>query len=181
MKEIAEESNLAVGGADGFPKSSNWLWKKIVQVKPNLQALGIEANRERETNSNVISLSKILQKGEDASTMPPVPPSASIKNDSSQARTWKHEDNGSKSSTFRHTNEETIKYADKDNNFLVAESIRLRQKLQKASEYEKVQIQSDLEKLIIEGQAREMVYFLNKSQQDELINDVFSDDEGINN
>lgn len=180
LLDLIEDNNLEVGGSYGFPRSSNWLWKKIVQVKPNLQALGIEANREREKSNNTITLSKMLQKDENGSKMLPLPPHASTKNDPSQTQNGSNGSNGGKNATFRHTNEETIKYADKDNNFLVAESIRLRQKLAKATNGEKPQIESDLEELIAEGQRREMVYFLNESQRVELIGEIFSEEEREN-
>ena len=51
-------------------------------------------------------------------------------------------------------NTELSKYATKDNNFLIAESIRLRQKLAKSPEDK--QIQLELEELVTEGQRRKI-------------------------
>lgn len=61
LKGIAESSNLQVGGSDGFPKSSNWLWKRIMQIRPNLLSFGIKVFKAEETASSVINLSKTLQ------------------------------------------------------------------------------------------------------------------------
>lgn len=67
LKELTEKLNLQVGGLDGFPKSSNWLWKRIMQVRPNLLALGITATKEDTEASSVIILIKSVQEGKNTS------------------------------------------------------------------------------------------------------------------
>lgn len=42
----------------GFPKSPNWLWKRIKEIRPNLLSKGITANRERNNTTNLITLTK---------------------------------------------------------------------------------------------------------------------------
>lgn len=60
LKQIVEKSNLQLGGSDGFPKSSNWLWKRIMQVRPNLTSLGIKVWKTDAVNNSVINLSKTV-------------------------------------------------------------------------------------------------------------------------
>ncbi len=67
LKQIVEKSNLQLGGSDGFPKSSNWLWKRIMQVRPNLTALGIKVWKTDAVNNSVINLSKVVQEKENTS------------------------------------------------------------------------------------------------------------------
>lgn len=59
LKVIAEKSGLQIGGSDGFPKSSNWLWRRIMQVRPNLLALGIRALKEETAESSIIKLTNL--------------------------------------------------------------------------------------------------------------------------
>lgn len=59
LKVIAEKSGLQIGGSDGFPKSSNWLWRRIMQVRPNLLALGIKALKEETAESSIIKLTNL--------------------------------------------------------------------------------------------------------------------------
>lgn len=66
LKAIAEKSGLQIGGSDGFPKSSNWLWRRIMQVRPNLLALGIQALKEETAESSIIKLTN-LKKVKDTS------------------------------------------------------------------------------------------------------------------
>ncbi len=58
LKQIVEKANLQMGGSDGFPKSSNWLWKRIMQIRPNLLSLGINATKSESEASSVITLKK---------------------------------------------------------------------------------------------------------------------------
>lgn len=58
LKDIAMSANLEMGGANGFPKSSNWLWKKIHVVKPNLREMGISVTRTETAMGTVIALTK---------------------------------------------------------------------------------------------------------------------------
>lgn len=60
LKSLAENSNLQIGGAEGFPKSSHWLWKKIMVVHPNLLDSGISATREEIKAGSVIKLAKTV-------------------------------------------------------------------------------------------------------------------------
>lgn len=67
LKGIVEKANLQLGGADGFPKSSNWLWKRIMQIRPNLTSLGIKVWKTDAVNNSVINLSKTVQEQVNAS------------------------------------------------------------------------------------------------------------------
>lgn len=67
LKVMAEKSGLQIGGSDGFPKSSNWLWRRIMQVRPNLLALGIKALKEETAESSIIKLTN-LRKVKDTSS-----------------------------------------------------------------------------------------------------------------
>jgi hypothetical protein len=58
LKTIAENANLEIGGKNGFPKASNWLWKKIHVVRPNLIAIGIQATHTESSNGSIIRLYK---------------------------------------------------------------------------------------------------------------------------
>ncbi len=58
LKLIVDKANLQLGGSDGFPKSSNWLWKRIMQIRPNLLSLGISAVKSESETSSVITLKK---------------------------------------------------------------------------------------------------------------------------
>lgn len=42
----------------GFPKSSTWLWRKIVEIRPNLISSGITPTKYRQANANYIKLEK---------------------------------------------------------------------------------------------------------------------------
>ena len=64
LKGIAEKSNLQIGGSDGFPKSSSWLWKRIMQIRTNLLSLGITATKTETEAGSTIKLSKSLQQSE---------------------------------------------------------------------------------------------------------------------
>ncbi len=66
LKGIAEKSGLQIGGTDGFPKSSNWLWRRIMPVRPNLLALGIKALKEETAENSIIKLTN-LKKAKDTS------------------------------------------------------------------------------------------------------------------
>jgi len=61
LKQIAEKANLQIGGAGGFPRAANWLWRKIKEVKPNLQSLGIEITCGEMSANSVIHLQKQSQ------------------------------------------------------------------------------------------------------------------------
>lgn len=67
LREMAEEAKLPIGKY-GFPKASNWLWRKIMEVRPNLLALGIEASRNKESANSIITLKKIVQHGKNTAT-----------------------------------------------------------------------------------------------------------------
>jgi hypothetical protein len=68
LVKIAEEQNLKVGGVGGFPKSSNWLWKRIKQVRPNLLALGIDVVHDEDNTGSLIEMSKVSQSRENVAT-----------------------------------------------------------------------------------------------------------------
>lgn len=58
LLKLAEDVNLKVGGLNGFPKASNWLWKKIQIVRPNLNSFGIKAEHSESKASSTIKLTK---------------------------------------------------------------------------------------------------------------------------
>lgn len=68
LKELAEKLNLHIGGSDGFPKSSSWLWKRIMQIRPNLLSLGIQVSKDETNTSTVISITKTLQESKNTAT-----------------------------------------------------------------------------------------------------------------
>jgi len=68
LVKIAEDQNLKVGGVGGFPKSSNWLWKRIKQVRPNLLALGIDVAHDEDNTGSLIEMSKVSQSRENTAT-----------------------------------------------------------------------------------------------------------------
>ncbi len=68
LKAIVEKTNLQIGGSDGFPKSSNWLWKRIMQIRPNLLSLGITASKSEILSGSEITLKKSSQEDKNAAT-----------------------------------------------------------------------------------------------------------------
>lgn len=58
LMQLAESANLKIGGSNGFPKASNWLWKKIQIVRPNLDSFGIKAEHNESKASSTIKLTK---------------------------------------------------------------------------------------------------------------------------
>lgn len=63
LKPLAEEANLDIG-KNGFPKGSNWLWKKIAAVKTNLFALGIKVAYDQDKTGSKITIKKISKSQE---------------------------------------------------------------------------------------------------------------------
>ncbi len=55
---------------DGFPKSANWLWRRITPIRPNLSELGIIVKPDREAGFNRIILSKAPKNVSTASMSP---------------------------------------------------------------------------------------------------------------
>lgn len=49
-----------IGLGKSFPKSSKWLWRKIVEVRPNLLAIGFTFQKVRKNNANFIQISKTV-------------------------------------------------------------------------------------------------------------------------
>lgn len=47
----------------GFPKSPNWLWRKIKDVRPNLMAYGLDVTKNRELAGTYITISKQATSG----------------------------------------------------------------------------------------------------------------------
>ncbi|OGM30870.1 hypothetical protein A2630_02635 [Candidatus Woesebacteria bacterium RIFCSPHIGHO2_01_FULL_44_10] len=68
LKQVAEKGNLQIGGAGGFPKAANWLWRKIKEVKPNLQSLGVEVVCEEISANSVIRLWRSSQDAANTAT-----------------------------------------------------------------------------------------------------------------
>src|SRR3990167_7641516 len=60
LKKIAEKQGFKVGG-NSFPSSSNWLWRKIVVIKPNLNSMGIVVEKIEEKFHNSIKMSKVAE------------------------------------------------------------------------------------------------------------------------
>ncbi|RJR29220.1 toprim domain-containing protein [Candidatus Microgenomates bacterium] len=67
LLKLAEDSNLKIGGSSGFPKASNWLWKKIQIVRPNLNNFGIKAEHGEDKASSTIKLTKFSKDRENTS------------------------------------------------------------------------------------------------------------------
>lgn len=68
LLQLATKLNLDIGGRDGFPKASNWLWRKITPIRPNLMALGIEPRLKDTESGSLIQLSKDDQNGSNTSS-----------------------------------------------------------------------------------------------------------------
>ncbi len=68
LLELATKLKLDIGGRDGFPKASNWLWRKITPIRPNLIALGIEPRLKDTESGSLIQLSKGSQNGSNISS-----------------------------------------------------------------------------------------------------------------
>jgi hypothetical protein len=66
LKVIAEKANLQIGGAGGFPRAANWLWRKIKEVKSNLKSMGIEVVSGEMSTNSVIKLQRL---GQNAATV----------------------------------------------------------------------------------------------------------------
>lgn len=58
LKNYVEDAHLQIGGAEGFPKSSNWLWKRIMQVRPNLLSLGLNTTKTESLSGSTITITK---------------------------------------------------------------------------------------------------------------------------
>lgn len=69
LMRIVEKANLQLGGSDGFPKSSNWLWKRIMQIRPNLLSLGISVTKSESEMSSIISLKKSSKDSENTASI----------------------------------------------------------------------------------------------------------------
>lgn len=61
LKGIVEDSKQQVGGEGGFPKAANHLWKRIMQVRPNLVSIGITPTRSESSTGTLIKLTKTVQ------------------------------------------------------------------------------------------------------------------------
>jgi len=57
LRPIAEGSDYQIGGG-GFPKTANQLWKKIKEVRPNLNTLGLVVERAEFNYGTEISITK---------------------------------------------------------------------------------------------------------------------------
>jgi len=68
LKEFATQEGLIMGGPNGFPKSSNWLWKKIQIIRPNLNSLGIEVKHNESNVSSIINITKNSKFSENVTT-----------------------------------------------------------------------------------------------------------------
>jgi hypothetical protein len=56
LTPIAEQQNLAIGGTGGFPRSAHYLWQRIIVVRPNLNAAGIQVTHSEQSISSTITL-----------------------------------------------------------------------------------------------------------------------------
>lgn len=73
LRQIADEAKLPIG-KNGFPKASNWLWRKIMEVRPNLTALGFLASRDEESANSIITLRKnVVQDSKNTATAATTP------------------------------------------------------------------------------------------------------------
>ncbi len=69
LNTIATKENLLIGGADGFPKVSNWLWRRIMPIRSNLAALGIIIRKHEEESGTVIEIVKTFKSSEDTANV----------------------------------------------------------------------------------------------------------------
>ncbi|MDO8570576.1 MAG: CHC2 zinc finger domain-containing protein [Candidatus Daviesbacteria bacterium] len=67
LKQMADDAKLPTGKT-GFPKASNWLWRKILEVRPNLTALGLLVSRDEESANSNITLKKTVQDSKNTAT-----------------------------------------------------------------------------------------------------------------
>lgn len=58
LKTKAEAMNLLIGGSSGFPKAVSWLWKRMSEVKPNLEEMGIYIAKDRTDLDRKIVISR---------------------------------------------------------------------------------------------------------------------------
>jgi hypothetical protein len=84
----------------GFPNSATWLWRRIKEVRPNLMACGVEANRGEKASASQIELTRT--KLEDAATVATSNENVAIPNETMWQQNGSSGNNGSRS-------EETIK------------------------------------------------------------------------
>ncbi len=68
LKLIVEKLNLQIGGSDGFPKPSSWLWRRIMQIRTNLLSLGINATKAESDRGSFITLKKSIKESDIAAT-----------------------------------------------------------------------------------------------------------------
>lgn len=61
LRKIIEESKQQIGGEGGFPRAANHLWKRIIQVRPNLISIGIIPTRSENSAGSLITLTKNVQ------------------------------------------------------------------------------------------------------------------------
>lgn len=59
LENVAESLNLDPKRNKAWPKASNWLWPRINSVLPTLQALGIEAERDRNATGTWIHIRRV--------------------------------------------------------------------------------------------------------------------------
>jgi hypothetical protein len=69
LKKIAEDENLLMGGSDGFPKVSNWLWRRIMTVRSNLAVLGIVVRKYEVETGTMIEITKSSDGVKDAANV----------------------------------------------------------------------------------------------------------------
>ena len=67
LRQMADNAKLPIGKT-GFPKASNWLWRKIIEVRPNLTALGLLVSRDEESSNSIIALKKTVQDSKNTAT-----------------------------------------------------------------------------------------------------------------
>ena len=65
LEKVAEEQHVDKKSGT-WPKSSNWLWRRIAPIATNLRARGINASRATNGDERAISLVKVTENAEDA-------------------------------------------------------------------------------------------------------------------
>lgn len=56
LKQIADQLNISPGGKYGFPADTGWLTKRLKEVRPNLESLGISYELNRDSKARSIKL-----------------------------------------------------------------------------------------------------------------------------
>lgn len=68
LRKIIEDTKQQIGGEGGFPRAVNHLWKRIIQVRPNLISIGINPIRSESSAGSLITLTKTVHEEKPVAT-----------------------------------------------------------------------------------------------------------------